>query len=392
MTKQVEMISSFPNVEPGDSSVNIAVVGCGYVGLVAAVCFAEMGHKVICVDNDSGKIAALQSGQIPIHEEHLEELLRRQKKEALTFSTSLADAVRASEAVFIAVGTPPMENGDADLSYVEAVAVEIARSIDGYRVIVEKSTVPVYTSDWISRVLHRHGVARDEADVVSNPEFLREGTAVQDFLHPDRIVVGTGSDRAFRVLSRIYRPLTDGSYYRKEGCLTGPCSDLDAAPASAHERQERRADQACIQCVPGDEDQLHQFRRQRVRGGGRRHRGSGARHGTRSPHRSAIPESRSGLRRFVLSEGPQGVLCHQPAGGRDLRPAERSGAGERAPAETVPQQSALDAVESAPQETRGAGTGIQGRHRRHSGIACHQPGAQLSGGGLQHCGVRSGSH
>jgi UDPglucose 6-dehydrogenase len=226
MTKRVEMISSFPNVEPGESSVKIAVVGCGYVGLVAAVCFAEMGHKVICVDNDNAKIAALQGGQIPIHEEHLEELLRRQKKEALTFSTSLADAVRTSEAVFIAVGTPPMGNGDADLSYVEAVAVEIARSIDGYRVIVEKSTVPVYTSDWISRVLHRHGVARDEADVVSNPEFLREGTAVRDFLHPDRIVVGTGSERAFRVLSRIYRPLTDGSYYRKEDTLAGPCNDL----------------------------------------------------------------------------------------------------------------------------------------------------------------------
>jgi len=230
MKKPVEMISSFSSVEPGDSSVRIAVVGCGYVGLVAAVCFAEMGHKVICVDNDNAKIAALQSGLIPIHEDHLEELLRRQPSEALTFSTSLGDAVRASEAVFIAVGTPPMENGDADLSYVEAVAVEIARSIDGYRVIVEKSTVPVYTSDWISRVLHRHGVARDEADVVSNPEFLREGTAVQDFLHPDRIVVGTGSDRAFRVLSRIYRPLTDGSYYRKEGSLNGPCSDLVPPP------------------------------------------------------------------------------------------------------------------------------------------------------------------
>src|SRR6266700_2994550 len=229
MTKRVEMISSFPNVDPGDS-VKIAVVGCGYVGLVAAVCFAEIGHKVICVDNDGAKIAALQSGQIPIHEDHLEQLLRRQKKEALTFSTSLADAVRASEAVFIAVGTPPMENGDADLSYVEAVAVEIARSIQGYRVIVEKSTVPVYTSDWISRVLHRHGVAHDEADVVSNPEFLREGTAVRDFLHPDRIVVGTGSDHAFRVLSRIYRPLTDGSYYRKESSLTGPCNDLLPPP------------------------------------------------------------------------------------------------------------------------------------------------------------------
>ena len=230
MTKQVDCISSSLDVEPGDPSVKIAVVGCGYVGLVAAVCFAEMGHQVICVDNDSAKIAALQAGKIPIHEEHLEDLLRRQKRESLTFSTSLADAVRASEAVFIAVGTPPLENGDADLSYVEAVAVEIARSIDGYRVIVEKSTVPVYTSDWVSRVLRRHGVARDEADVVSNPEFLREGTAVRDFLHPDRIVVGTGSDRAFRVLSRIYRPLTEGSYYRQPASLSGPCNELSPPP------------------------------------------------------------------------------------------------------------------------------------------------------------------
>jgi UDPglucose 6-dehydrogenase len=230
MTKQIDVISSFPAAPPSDSTVKIAVVGCGYVGLVAAVCFAEMGHQVICVDNDTAKIAALQNGQIPIHEEHLEDLLRRQKKGALSFSTSLADAVRASEAIFIAVGTPPLENGDADLSYVEAVAVEIARSMDGYRVIVEKSTVPVYTSDWVSRVLRRHGVARDEADVVSNPEFLREGTAVRDFLHPDRIVVGTGSDRAFRILSRIYRPLTEGGYYRKPGSLSGPCNDQVPPP------------------------------------------------------------------------------------------------------------------------------------------------------------------
>ena len=230
MTKQVELLPYSSPAEPVDPSVNIAVVGCGYVGLVAAVCFAEIGHRVICVDNDADKIAALQDGQIPIHEEHLEELLRRQKKDALTFSTSLSDAVRASEAIFIAVGTPPMENGDADLSYVEAVAVEIARSIDGYRVIVEKSTVPVYTSDWIYRVLHRHGVAHDQADVVSNPEFLREGTAVVDFLHPDRIVVGSSSERAFRVLSRIYRPLTDGSYYRKADSLTGACNEMQPAP------------------------------------------------------------------------------------------------------------------------------------------------------------------
>jgi UDPglucose 6-dehydrogenase len=230
MAKRVERISSIVEAEPGDSLVNIAVVGSGYVGLVAAVCFAEIGHTVICVDNDDAKIAALQNGQIPIHEDHLEALLQRQRQGALTFSTSLADAVRASEAIFIAVGTPPMENGDADLSYVEAVAVEIARSMDGYRVIVEKSTVPVYTSDWVSRVLHRHGVAQGEADVVSNPEFLREGTAVMDFLHPDRIVIGTSSDRAFRVLSRIYLPLTDGSYYSKSDSLTGSCSETQPAP------------------------------------------------------------------------------------------------------------------------------------------------------------------
>src|SRR3954454_17533580 len=230
MTQQVDLISSIPGVEPGDSSVNIAVVGCGYVGLVAAVCFAEMGHTVICVDNDTSKIAALQNGQIPIHEEHLEELLRRQKKEALTFSTSLGDAVRASEAVFIAVGTPPHENGDADLSYVEAVAVEIARSIDSYRVIVEKSTVPVYTSDWISRVLYRHGVARDQADVVSNPEFLREGTAVLDFLHPDRIVVGADSKPAADILQAIYAPLTSGEYYRSDNAVIGQRTISDPPP------------------------------------------------------------------------------------------------------------------------------------------------------------------
>lgn len=228
MTPSIESLK--PAAEGGSGTANIAVVGCGYVGLVAAVCFAEIGHTVICVDNDAVKIEALQNGRIPIHENHLEDLLKRQRKGALTFSTSIAEAVRASEAIFIAVGTPPLENGDADLSYVEAVAVEIARSMRGYRVIVEKSTVPVYTSDWIKRVLHRNGVRPDEADVVSNPEFLREGTAVTDFLHPDRIVVGTTSDRAFRVLSRIYRPLTDGSYYRKPGSVQGACSEMQPAP------------------------------------------------------------------------------------------------------------------------------------------------------------------
>jgi UDPglucose 6-dehydrogenase len=216
--------------DPSGETVNIAVVGCGYVGLVAAVCFAEIGHNVVCVDNDEEKIEALQQGRIPIHESLLADLLSKQRHSALAFTTSLPDAVRSAEAIFIAVGTPPLENGDADLSYVESVAAEIARSVNGYKVIVEKSTVPVYTSDWVGRVLRRKGVERAQVDVVSNPEFLREGTAVSDFLHPDRIVVGTTSDRAYRVLSRIYRPLTDGSYYRKEGSVPGTCNDSQPAP------------------------------------------------------------------------------------------------------------------------------------------------------------------
>ena len=218
MSERTDLLESTGSASD-DCPVDIAVVGCGYVGLVAAVCFAEIGHRVVCVDSDCAKIAALQQGIIPIHEPWLEELLRSQPQDRLTFCTSLSDAVRASQVVFIAVGTPPLESGDADLSSVEAVAVELAHSIDSYKVIVEKSTVPVYTSDWIARILRRNGIQTDQADVVSNPEFLREGTAVTDFLCPDRIVVGTASERAFRIMARIYRPLTEGSYYRKPGSI-----------------------------------------------------------------------------------------------------------------------------------------------------------------------------
>jgi UDPglucose 6-dehydrogenase len=205
-------------------AIQIAVVGSGYVGLVAAICFAEMGHEVICVDNDELKVAALQGGDTLIHENHLPELLERYRNTRVRFMTDLAEATRECETVFIAVGTPQSETGDADLSYVEAVASEIARSINGYKVIVEKSTVPVYTNEWVRRVIERNGVARDAFDVVSNPEFLREGTAVEDFLHPDRIVVGADSERAAQVLSAIYAPLTEGSYYKKADAIAGCCS------------------------------------------------------------------------------------------------------------------------------------------------------------------------
>jgi UDPglucose 6-dehydrogenase len=209
--------------------VSICVIGSGYVGLVVAVCFADMGHKVICVDNDEGKVKSLREGGVPIFEDNLPELLSKHRGKSVEFTSDLGGAVERSEAIFIAVGTPQGETGSADLSYVEAVVSEIARSITEYKVIVEKSTVPVYTNEWIRRVLHRHGVAPQSFDVVSNPEFLREGTAILDFLHPDRIVVGASSNRSAELLQRIYEPLTGGSYYSQPDALPGACSAANPA-------------------------------------------------------------------------------------------------------------------------------------------------------------------
>ena len=202
--------------------ITIAIVGSGYVGLVAAACFAEIGHRVICVDNDEAKVGTLCEGGIPIHEEYLPELLSRNRKSRLEFTTDLRAAATAAQAIFIAVGTPQSRTGSADLSFVDAVASEIARAIDSYKVIVEKSTVPVYTNEWIRRVIERNGVSKDLFDVTSNPEFLREGTAVVDFLHPDRIVIGAATDLASDLLKQIYLPLTSGEYYEKADAVPGP--------------------------------------------------------------------------------------------------------------------------------------------------------------------------
>jgi UDPglucose 6-dehydrogenase len=204
--------------------MRIAVIGSGYVGLVAGTCFADMGHEVILVDNDREKVAALQAGQVPIHEKLLPELLARHRGKGLRFSEDLPGAVEQSAAVFIAVGTPSTEHGEADLSYVETVARGIARAIKGYTVVVEKSTVPVYTSEWIRRILLRNAAAPDQFDVASNPEFMREGTAVVDFLYPDRILLGANSERSAAVLREIYAPMTNGSYYEREDAVPGPQS------------------------------------------------------------------------------------------------------------------------------------------------------------------------
>jgi len=202
--------------------MQISVIGSGYVGLVAATCLAELGHKVVCVDSDSTKIAALNAGETLIHEDYLQELLSRHRGNRLLFSTNLTEAARSSTVIFIAVGTPSAENGAVDLSYVEAVVQSLAGAMNGYKVIVEKSTVPVYTSEWVQNTLSPKGGAKTEFDVVSNPEFLREGTAVTDFLYPDRIVVGASSERAAGIMREIYAPLVDGSYAQLASAVPKP--------------------------------------------------------------------------------------------------------------------------------------------------------------------------
>ncbi|MFT3838408.1 MAG: UDP-glucose/GDP-mannose dehydrogenase family protein [Myxococcaceae bacterium] len=185
--------------------MKIVVVGTGYVGLVAGVCFADTGNDVICVDIDEKKVKTLQAGEVPIYEPGLKELMvKNMADKRLTFSTKLAESVPKAEAVFIAVGTPEGESGDADLRYVVAAAEEVGKAITGYTVIVDKSTVPVGTADQV-----RAAVAKNTThpfDVVSNPEFLKEGAALDDFLKPDRVVIGSNSERASKVMRELYAP------------------------------------------------------------------------------------------------------------------------------------------------------------------------------------------
>ncbi len=190
--------------------MNITVIGSGYVGLVTGTCFAEMGNKVVCVDNDERKIAMLNAGKIPIYEPGLEEMVHRNSKEQrLSFTCNLHQAVGNSSVCFIAVGTPPDEDGSADLSYVLAAAKEIAESMNEYKIIVDKSTVPVGTADIVKiemdRVLAGRGI-NCGFDVVSNPEFLKEGSAIDDFMKPDRVVIGTDNDAVADTMKKLYSP------------------------------------------------------------------------------------------------------------------------------------------------------------------------------------------
>jgi UDPglucose 6-dehydrogenase len=186
---------------------NISIVGTGYVGLVTGACFAEVGHQVICVDNDLKKVQVLQAGGIPIYEPGLEEIVKRTVAAGrLRFTGEIADGVENSDVVFIAVPTPPNPDGSVDMSFVERVAREIAATTTEYKIVVDKSTVPVKTGEKVSETIKRYNKHNVDFDVVSNPEFLREGCAVQDLMQPDRIVIGVGSPRPVAMMKEIYSP------------------------------------------------------------------------------------------------------------------------------------------------------------------------------------------
>src|SRR3954463_13386826 len=187
--------------------MKLTIIGTGYVGLVTGTCFAEVGHTVICVDNDAAKVKTLQAGGIPIYEPELEELVKKNVAAGrLSFTTNTAEAVGQSDVVFIAVPTPPQPDGSVDLSFIEKVARNIAAAMTSYKIVVDKSTVPVSTGDKVAETIKRYCKGPVEFDVVSNPEFLREGFAVEDLMKPDRIVIGVRSQRPVQAMRETYEP------------------------------------------------------------------------------------------------------------------------------------------------------------------------------------------
>ena len=278
--------------------MNISMIGAGYVGLVSAACFSDFGWTVTCVDKDPSKIEALRQGGVPIYEPRLDELLHRNLRMGrITFASDLAPSVGDADLVFLAVGTP-MRRGDghADLSFVFQAVEELAPHLKGFTVICTKSTVPVGTSREIERRLK---MLRPDADfaICSNPEFLREGSAIYDFMHPDRVLVGCDHARAQDLMERLYKPLASAQ-----------CAGDVREPGIGGTRQ------ICRQRVSGHEDQLHQRNRGSVRGGRGRCARGGDRHRRRPAHRRQVPASRPGLRRLLLSQGCIGSDPHRARG------------------------------------------------------------------------------
>jgi UDPglucose 6-dehydrogenase len=291
--------------------VKIAVVGTGYVGLVAGACFADSGTHVTCVDVDEQKLEKLRRGEVPFFEPNLAELVKRNWPNRLDFTSNLAQAIDGREVVFIAVGTPPLEDGSADLSTVLAVAEQVAKTAKHDLALVTKSTVPVGTNEKVREVVRKH--AKHHISVVSNPEFLKEGDAVNDFLKPDRIVVGTDDDKAFEALSRLYAPVQPA-----------------AQPPAAHEPEERGDREVRGERDARDQDLVHERDRAPVRRG-RRRRGA----------RAASPWARTSA--SACSSSTRGSASAAAASRKDLRALVHT--GEELGVELAVAQSAVKANE-----------------------------------------------
>ncbi len=292
--------------------MHIAMIGGGYVGLVSGACFAEFGTDITVVEADADKLAALHEGRMPIYEPGLDKLVAENVAAGrLAFTGDLAAAVRGAEAVFIAVGTPTRRgDGHADLSYVYAAAEQVALALTGYAVIITKSTVPVGTSRRIAEIV-RATRPDAEFDVASNPEFLREGDAIGDFMRPDRVVIGAESDRARDVLRRLYRPL-----YLIEAPIV--FTGIETAELTKYAGQR----------IPGDEGHLHQRDGRPVREGRRRCARRGARYRAGWPHRAEVPASGPGLWRLVLPQGHAGADADRAGLRRAVAPGGDHGAGK----------------------------------------------------------------
>ena len=188
--------------------MKLAIIGTGYVGLVTGTCFADLGNEVVCADNDEKKIESLNNDDIPIYEPGLEELVKKNRRNnRLSFTADIKEAVKTAEVIFICVGTPPRDDGSADLTGIEKVSRVIAENMDSYKLIVEKSTVPVETNRWVKDTINMFGKNSNKFDIASNPEFLRESTAIEDFMNPDRVVIGVESEKAEKILRELYEPL-----------------------------------------------------------------------------------------------------------------------------------------------------------------------------------------
>ena len=295
--------------------MRIAIIGTGYVGLVSGACFSEFGVEVVCVDQDSAKIARLQRGEMPIFEPGLEALVTKNAAAGrISFTTDLPAAVAGAEAVFIAVGTPSRRgDGHADLSFVYAAAEEIGQALTDYAVVVTKSTVPVGTGREVAKILRR---TRPQGgfDVASNPEFLREGSAIEDFMRPDRVVIGADSERARAIMHALYRPL-----YLIETPMV--FTDIETAELDQIRRQR----------LSRDQDHVHQRDRRSLRKGRRRRAGGGKGDRPRWAHRPQVSARRSGFWRILFPKGLPSIGAHRAGGAIAAVDYRDSGAGQRHP-------------------------------------------------------------